>query len=64
LIREDTGMPVARLRPKERGSRFEVLRWSLDQDCWRPAGMMGMTVLSLDDALDFIARDPMECFWS
>jgi len=64
LIREDTGMPVARLRAKERGRRFEVLRWSLDQDCWRPAGMMGTTVLSLDDALDFIARDPMDCFWS
>jgi len=64
LIREDNGRPVARLRPKERGSRFEVLRWSLDQDCWRPAGMIGTTVLSLDDALDFIARDPMECFWS
>ncbi len=64
LIREDTGTPIARLRPKERGSRFEVLRWSPDQDRWRPAGMMGTTVLSLDDALDFIARDPMDCFWS
>jgi hypothetical protein len=63
LIREDTGMPVARLRPKESGRRFEVLRWSLDQDCWRPVGMMGTTVLSLDDALDLIARDPMDCFW-
>ncbi|MGO9464089.1 MAG: hypothetical protein ACLQIB_00775 [Isosphaeraceae bacterium] len=64
LIREDTGTPVARLRPKERSRRFEVLRWSADQDCWRPVGMMGTTVLSLDDALDFIARDPMDCFWS
>jgi hypothetical protein len=64
LVREDTGMPVARLRPKESGRRFEVLCWSVDQDCWRPVGMMGTTVLSLEDALDFIARDPMDCFWS
>jgi hypothetical protein len=64
LIREDTGTPVARLRPKERGRCFEVLRWSLDQECWRPAAMMGPTILSLDDALDFIARDPMDCFWN
>jgi len=63
LISEDTGTPVARLRPKERGSRFEVLRWSPDEDCWRPVGMVGATVLALDDALDFIARDPMDCFW-
>jgi hypothetical protein len=63
LIREDSGMPVARLRPKESGRRFEVLRWSLDQDCWRPVGMKGTTILPLDDALDFIARDPMDCFW-
>ncbi len=64
LIREDTGMPVARLRPKESGRRFEVLRWSVDHDSWQPVGMMGTTVLALDDALDFIARDPMDCFWS
>lgn len=63
LIREDTGMPVARLRPKESGRRFEVLRWSLDHDNWQAVGMMGTTILSLDDALDFIARDPMDCFW-
>ena len=55
LIREDTGTPLARLRPKESGRCFEVLRWSHDQDCWRPAAMMGTTLLSLDDALDFIA---------
>jgi len=35
----------------------------LDQDSWQPVGMMGTTVLALDDALDFIARDPMDCFW-
>jgi hypothetical protein len=63
LTREDNGMPVARLRPKESGRRFEVLRWSLTHDSWQPVGMMGTTVLSLDDALDFIARDPMDCFW-
>jgi hypothetical protein len=64
LTCEDTGMPVARLRPKEKGRRFEILRWSLNQNCWQPVSVMGTTVLSLDDALDFIARDPMDCFWS
>jgi len=63
LIRDDTGMPVARLRPKEKARRFEVLRWSSSHDCWRPVGMIGTTVLSLDEALDFIAQDPMDCFW-
>jgi len=63
LIRDDTGLPVARLRARESGRRFEVLRWSLDQDSWQPVGTMGTTVLALDDALDFIARDPTDCFW-
>ena len=63
LLREDTGMPVARLRPREKGRRFEVMCWSRDRECWRPVGMMGTTVLALDDALDLIARDPMDCFW-
>jgi hypothetical protein len=63
LIRDDTGAPVARLRTRESGRRFEILRWSFDQDSWQPVGVMGTTVLALDDALDFIARDPMDCFW-
>jgi hypothetical protein len=61
LIREDDGMPVARLRPRKEGL-FEVLYWNPYQDRWRPVGHFG-TALSLDDALEFIAEDPMDCFW-
>jgi hypothetical protein len=61
LIREIDEMPVARLRPGGEGL-FEVYCWSPDRDRWRPVGEFG-TTLSLDDALEFIADDPMDCFW-
>src|SRR5262245_9413275 len=35
LIRDDDGVPVARLRPRSQG-QFEVLYWNIDQDRWRP----------------------------
>jgi hypothetical protein len=65
LIREDSGMPVARLRPKakEDPGHFEVLYWSPFHESWRPVGARGGTMLALEDALEFIARDPMDCFW-
>jgi hypothetical protein len=63
LIREDTGMPIARLRPKDHTGNFEVRCWSPDTERWRSVGFYGGTVLSLDEALDFIASDPMDCFW-
>lgn len=61
LTRVDEGMPVARLRPRNEGL-FEILYWSPYHERWRPVGSFG-TVLDLDDALDFIAEDPMDCFW-
>ena len=61
LIRDDDGMPVARLRPKNQG-QFEVLYWNSYHDRWRPVGTFG-TALALEDALEFIAEDPMDCFW-
>ena len=63
LIQIDTGLPVARLRPRESGDRFEVLYWSAFRERWRPVGPFGGMVLSLVDALEFIAKDPMDCFW-
>jgi hypothetical protein len=63
LIRDDTGTPIARLRPRESGDRFEVLYWSAFRERWRPVGPFGGMVLSLVDALEFIAKDPMDCFW-
>ena len=61
LIRQDDGLPVARLRPGKEGL-FEVLYWNPYQDRWRPVGDFG-TALALDEALEFIAEDPMDCFW-
>jgi hypothetical protein len=61
LIREDDAVPVARLRPANQG-QFEVLHWNPYNDRWRPVGAFG-TCLPLEDALEFIAEDPMDCFW-
>jgi hypothetical protein len=63
LWRMDNGMPLARLRPRDAGDRFEVLYWSPFRERWRPVGVFGGVFLSLTDALEFIANDPMDCFW-
>jgi hypothetical protein len=63
LNREDTGRPVARLRPKDAKGNFEVLYWNPYSGRWRKVGAFGGMILSLDDALEFIAEDPMDCFW-
>jgi hypothetical protein len=61
LTRQDDGIPVARLRPKSEGL-FEVLYWNPYHDRWRSVGSFG-TILALDQALEFIADDPLDCFW-
>lgn len=63
LVREESGVPIARLRPQENKGQYEVLCWSPQTDRWRTVGRHGGTILSLDEALDFIAADPMDCFW-
>jgi hypothetical protein len=63
LFRNDNGKPIARLRPRESGDRFEVLCWSPFRERWQPVGPFGGMILSLGDALEFIANDPMQCFW-
>jgi hypothetical protein len=63
LLHQDSGMPIARLRPRDTGDRFEVLYWSPLRECWLPVGPLGGMVLSLLDALEFVANDPMDCFW-
>lgn len=62
LFVEQTGAPVARLRPLRQGSLYEVLWWGR-RDRWEPIGDFGGLRLSLDDALEFIADDPVGCFW-
>jgi hypothetical protein len=61
LFREDTGAPVARLRPTKSSHLMEVLRWSW-RDRWDSIGDFGVH-LPLDEALDYIADDPEGCFW-
>lgn len=63
LLRTDDGTPIARLRPRDAGDRFEILYWSVMSDRWRPVGPFGGMNLGLADALEFIANDPMDCFW-
>jgi hypothetical protein len=53
-----TGAPVARLKPIPQDDHYEVLWWR--RDAWGPAGPFGAG-LSLDDALTFIASEPL--FW-
>jgi hypothetical protein len=59
--RAQSGALVARLRPTGSGDRFEVLYWSLWKDRWASTGPFGRTVLSIDDALRFIAHE--DIFW-
>jgi hypothetical protein len=56
-----SGALIARLRPTGSDDRFEVLYWSLWKDRWASSGPFGRTVLSLDDALRFIAHE--DIFW-
>lgn len=56
-----SGAPVARLRPAGTEGRFEVLYWSLWRERWVSAGPFGRTVLSIDEALQFIAHE--DIFW-
>jgi hypothetical protein len=61
LYDEGSGAPVARLRPTGSEGRFEVLFWSLWKERWADTGPFGRTVLSIDDALQFIAQE--DIFW-
>jgi hypothetical protein len=63
LFREDTGMPVARLRPSKSGNLIEVLWWKRSGERWDSIGDFGGMWFTLDDALEYIAEDPMGCFW-
>jgi hypothetical protein len=64
LASEDTGIPVAKLRRKGKRGEFQVLYWNRETGRWRMVSLFGGSVFTLDEALDFISNDPMECFWS
>ena len=56
-----SGAPVARLRPTGREGWFEVLYGSLWKERWASTGPFGSTILSINDALQFIAHE--DIFW-
>jgi hypothetical protein len=62
LFREATGKPVTRLRPTGKGDSVEVMWWS-HRDRWDEIGDFGPMVMPLDQALKYVAEDPMGCFW-
>ena len=59
LYHARSGAPVARLRPTGADGRFEVLYWSLWKERWASTGPFGRTVLSVSDALKFIAQEDL-----
>ncbi len=62
LFVEVTGEPVARLRPVENGDAYDILCWS-ERERWEPIGSLGGVRMPLDEALEYIAHDPLGCFW-
>lgn len=62
LVREDNGQPIARLMPTGKGDRVEILWWS-HRDKWAQIGDFGPMVMTLDEALDYVSKDPIGCFW-
>lgn len=62
LFRQDTGRPIARLRPIGKGDKVEVMWWS-HRDKWDQIGDFGPMVMPLEEALDYVAKDPGGFFW-
>lgn len=62
LFVESDGSPIARLRPTGNGDEVTVLWWS-HRDKWEQIGDFGGVILPLDEALDFVAKDPYGCLW-
>ncbi|WP_165227407.1 DUF3024 domain-containing protein [Aquisphaera insulae] len=63
LFRVDQEQPVARLRSRDSGKTFEILYWHPFRERWLPIGELGGVILPLNEALEYIARDPVDCFW-
>jgi hypothetical protein len=62
LFREDNGRPIARLKPTGKGDHVEILWWS-HRDKWAQIGDFGPMVMALDEALAYVSKDPIGCFW-
>ena len=62
LFREDNGRPIARLRPTGKGDQVEVMWWS-HRDKWEQIGDFGPMLMCLDEALMYITKNTLGCFW-
>jgi len=63
LYLEQEKTPIARLKPQVGTDDYEIYHWSPFSQRWQRVGQPGDLILPLDEALDFIANDPMDCFW-
>jgi len=61
LFRENTGEPVARLRPTGQADKVEIMWWS-HRDKWDQIGDFGPLVMPLGKALEFVEEDPEGIF--
>ena len=59
LYSRRTGGQIARLRPTGKNDGVQVLWWR--RGAWGAPGPFGPVIMSLDDALDFIATESF--FW-
>ena len=59
---ESDGTRNARLRPTGDGDRVEILWWS-SRDKWESIAAFGGVFLPLDEALNFVRKDPYGCLW-
>ena len=59
LYSRRTGGQVARLRPTGKNDDMQVLWWR--RQAWGPPGAFGPVIMSLSQALDFIATESF--FW-
>ena len=57
LFSAETGTPIARLRPTGRADEVEILWWRGDR--WGRIGDFGGLILPLDEALNYIANEPL-----
>ena len=62
LFREDNGRPIARLCPSSKDDLVQILWWS-HRGKWAQIGDFGPMTMSVDAALEYIAKDPMGIFW-
>lgn len=59
IVDRRTHGAIARLRPFTGSDRFELLYWSTMRNRWRTFGNLGPMRLTLQDAHEIVASDPI-----